>query len=82
MKNSTREKFIYEHKQLSVILSSDDKWRNNSLIFNLIMLSFIIFTPVLEYDMVNPDVEKHSGHYFSSANSITDKLMTSTSLNQ
>ena len=56
--------------------------RNNLLFYNLIILSFYNFTPVLEYGMVNPDVEKHSGSLLFIKNSITDKLKTFTSLNQ
>ena len=45
------------------------------------MLSFYNSTPVLEYGLVNPDVEKHSGSLLFIKDSITDKLKTFTSLN-
>ena len=56
--------------------------RNNLLFYNLSILSFYNFTPVLEYGLVNPDVEKHSASLLFIKDSIIDKLKTLTSLNQ
>ena len=56
--------------------------RNNLLFYNLIILSFYNFTPVLEYSLVNPVLEKHSGSLLFIKYSITNKLKTFTSLNQ
>ena len=66
-------------KQIFLLRMSE---RNNLLFYNLSMLSFYNFTPVLEYGLVNPDVQKHSGSLLFIKDSIIDKLKTFTSLNQ
>ena len=64
------------------IISSNESKENNLLFYHLIILSFIIFIPALEYYLVKPRCGKTQWIIiFLSIDSNTDKLKTLSSLN-